>query len=464
MDKNVLMLSAISGNDEAFHKAYDTLKRYGNSIASESFSDPVLREQVVSQAMDKFSDKLHSITSNKPWNYAKAIISNSIIDIARQRGRSFHLEGSFIDLKEMAQIDERFAKIPEEEKDNCDDFTNSGWHVFKVEEPTDGKHRKNLVETTQELMPPSLNYLETILASPWWCGLEEWSKSGTDGKPCTVENCMSFRYFNELIKQANSKRWNRYNLISALIDNITSSSEKRVILHFLWNFKQVEIANMLRVSKPYVSTVIKEIGHKWGWTDEDVAQAQILLLTKQLADWYGKTKVINHPPSQRLRDLYAQLNKARDEWDYWLEKDDMIFNKWLAEIRKNGLNNTLTTSGRAKESVEQNEDGEIISKALAAERAYYGIEELVDEEKQKQEKELHSKYGNDILPRNQFFTKVISLPQTKAHFPGISLTEEKQLNKLYLLAASCNSSWYPNIRLRELPPGRLTFYQPVSSI
>ena len=339
MDKNMLILSAISGDDEKFQQSYEVLKRYADSIATETFSDPVIREEAVAQAMDKFSDKFKYITSNKPWNYAKKIISNAIIDIARQRGRTFHLEGSFIDQEEMAWIDERFAKIPEEEKDKGDVFSDSGWHVIKLEQPTDGKTRKKLEESLnpQTPIPSSLIWFENVLASPWWCGLEEWSAKGADGKPCTDQDTLSFKYFSRLIKQANTKRWARYNLISALIDNIPSSSEKRVVLHYPWNFKQVEVANQLRVSKPYISMILKDRINDWGWGDEDIAQARILLLTKQLADWYGKTKIIHHPPNQRLRELNAELNRAGDEWNYWEEQDNIAFNNWIARIRKYGL-------------------------------------------------------------------------------------------------------------------------------
>ena len=62
-------------------------------------------------------------------------------------------------------------------------------------------------------------------------------------------------------------------------------------------------------------------------------------------------------------ELNTELYKARNEWDYWEEKDNIAFNNWIARIRKYGLHDTLTKVGRTREIVMESDDGEIVSKA-----------------------------------------------------------------------------------------------------
>lgn len=75
-------------------------------------------------------------------------------------------------------------------------------------------------------------------------------------------------------------------MASGLIDDIPGAKERQVILRLVWGYKQVEIHEMLGVSKPYVSQVINKWTQRWGWTQADIYQAQLLLFTHQVAKCY----------------------------------------------------------------------------------------------------------------------------------------------------------------------------------
>jgi DNA-directed RNA polymerase specialized sigma24 family protein len=325
MDKNVLVLSAISGDQESFQRVYEKLKMYAFSIASELFSDSVLREDAINQAMDEVVDKIRNqrgLFENKPWSYVKRSVSNSLIDLARLREAaklkeenedpSTHYEKP-LDPKELAWIDEGFAKIAK-----CGD-NNSGFRIFNISEVSRGKDP----EERRSKNHPWIDTLEEVLTYQWWWGIEQWEDNETKFKSSheslTVGD-LAFRF-----KCCSEKMWDKWNLINGLLDNIGSHQEKRIMLQHLSGFKQTEIAQKQNVSEPYISKVLSKYRKDWGWSDDDTKQARLILLSKHLADWYAAPKKYV-PPSSRpnplydpnnpeLDRLYRKLNKAHDDYE-----------------------------------------------------------------------------------------------------------------------------------------------------
>lgn len=108
----------------------------------------------------------------------------------------------------------------------------------------------------------------------------------------------------------NEQKWDLFNLVMALLDSISSDSEKRVIQHLLWGYKPVELAKKLNVSKPYVSRVTNKWLDEWKWNDEDIYKARILLLTNYISmQYYQQTLTIpkynGKHPYNYLQDTLA---------------------------------------------------------------------------------------------------------------------------------------------------------------
>ena len=98
------------------------------------------------------------------------------------------------------------------------------------------------------------------------------------------------------------------------MDNISSSSEKRVVQYFLWGFKAVQITQEFNNSAPYVSKILHGKWLKeWGWDEPDIYQARLILLTHYLADRYGDTKNVIKSSTLRLRELESQESKLFDQ-------------------------------------------------------------------------------------------------------------------------------------------------------
>jgi DNA-directed RNA polymerase specialized sigma24 family protein len=323
MDKNVLVLSAVSGDQDSFKKVYERLQMYAYSIGSELFSDSVIREDAINQAMDEVLDKIRNQRAsfeNKPWSYVKRSISNSLIDLARLReaaklkeeneGPSKHFEKP-LDPKELAWIDEGFAKIAKS-GDN-----NSGFRIFNISEVPRGKDP----EERKSKNHPWIDTLEEVLTYQGWWGIEQWEdneeKFKSSNESLMVDD-LAFRF-----KCCSEKMWDKWNLINGLLDNIASHKEKRIMLQHLSGFKQIEIAQKQNVSEPYVSIILSRCRKDWGWNDDDVKQARLMLLSKHLADWYAVPKKYVPPPPDPLYDLvnpeldrlYRKLNKVHDDYE-----------------------------------------------------------------------------------------------------------------------------------------------------
>ncbi len=284
--RDLEMLEAKAGNHGKYNRVSKRLQQYANSIALALFdkADSVIREEIVQKAMIKVSDWLSTdgvLHADHPWAYAKRIIHNTLFDYARaKKGKTESV--SFTDtlfagvtvMQEMAWIDEGFAKIVEEGDENYD-HAATGWRLFKISDDlSDSKRPEKSSEHPQ--IHPWLQKLEEIIRDSWW------------EVPDTNSEGLSLKEVKNVFTERTSKLWSKYNLISALIDNITSQSEKKVILHYLWGFKAVEIAKKLKVSKSYISKVQTKWFGYWGWNDDDIAQARMIFLTKNLADWYKK--------------------------------------------------------------------------------------------------------------------------------------------------------------------------------
>jgi DNA-directed RNA polymerase specialized sigma24 family protein len=372
MDKNVLVLSAISGDQESFQRVYERLKMYAYSIASELYSDSVLREDAVNQAMDGVVDKIRNqrgLFENKPWSYVKRSVSNSLIDLARLREASKSKEENEessksyekpLDPKELTWIDEGFARITE----NGDN--NSGFRIFKISEVPQNKDQAEKKSKSY----PWIDTLEEVLTYQWWWGIEQWeeneSKNLSTKQSLAVED-LAFRF-----KYCSAKMWAKWNLINGLIDNIASHKEKHIMLQHLSGFKQIEIAKKQNVSEPYVSKVLSKYHKDWGWNDDDMSQAKLMLVSKHLADWYAAPKKYVPPQSPlydrynpKLDELHRKLNKAQDDYekeftkinpgweirqyDYEEDFEEKIGYKiqddWIRKVRRYGFRPALKMLG-----------------------------------------------------------------------------------------------------------------------
>ena len=368
MDKNVLVLSAMSGDQESFGKVYEKLKMYAYSVASELFSDPVIREDAVNQAMDEVADKIRNqraLFENKSWFYVKRCVSNSLIDLARLRDASRSKQETEdsskcyekpIDTKELAWIDEGFATITN------DGDNDSGFRIFKISEVPQDKALREKESKSHTW----IDILEEVLTYRWW-GIEHWQDNKSNLEPggeSLTNDEISF-----IFKYCSEKMWAKWNLINGLLDNITSNKEKHIMLQYLSGFKQSEIAEKHKVSEPYISKILAKYRKDWGWDDNDLQQAKLMLLSKHLSDWYAAPKKILVPSedeSQIIKsELINQLNRARTDyanefrklnpgWEIQYKESEEISEEtirnineadWNIHVRKVGLHTALKMAG-----------------------------------------------------------------------------------------------------------------------
>lgn len=172
MHSDELLVSA-SRNWNQLDEALRRLRQYANYYVSRLFSDPIIAEDGVDQAIDKVTDWIGSGSSSQvehPWQYAKQIIRNSLIDSfrsAKEQGMTFtqklprtEAEGNRqrhagpTARAQMRWFDESFARIEDEERDRevyddvlrslklgkgypngilkTDQRSEKGWRVFQI--------------------------------------------------------------------------------------------------------------------------------------------------------------------------------------------------------------------------------------------------------------------------------------------------------------------------------------------
>ena len=121
-------------------------------------------------------------------------------------------------------------------------------------------------------------------------------------------------------KEYRDRLWAKYNLIMGLVNDIPSQSEKRVILHYLWGFKPVEISRELDVTKPYISRILSGKWLKmWGWKTQMFTRQRLILLTHYLADWYKDIQVRfkeKESKIEALREKIRPMGNRLDELEY----------------------------------------------------------------------------------------------------------------------------------------------------
>ncbi len=498
MDKNILVLSAVSGDQESFQRVYEKLKMYAYSIASELFSDSVIREDAVNRAMDEVVDKIRNqriMFENKPWSYVKRSVSNSLIDLARLREASKLKEENDdsskryekpLDSKELACIDEGFASIVKNGENN------SGFRIFKISEVPHDKHPTKKKSESH----PWIDTLEEVLTYEWWWEIDQWedgkAKINPSNESLTFDD-IAFRF-----QYCSEKMWAKWNLTNGLLDNIISHKEKRIMLQHLSGFKQKEIAEKHNVSEPYVSKVLSKYRKDWGWNDDDdMSQAKLMLLSKHLADWYAAPKKYVPPPpnplydlnNPKLDELYRKLNKVQDDYEAECTKvnpgweirpdddydyvwrtteepeDDNIQADWIAKVRKYGLRQALAMFGGKNpvhtyyESIESERPQIKTSPEIEAFEAeidklrdeiYYVIHPGKENGWKTRESAIEEivKFEQE---KNDFYKIVTTSPKMKAYFHDLDLSGIVQLNRLFHIAEAFFRSWYPNVRLNATP-------------
>lgn len=422
--RDIELLAAASGNQAKFTQIGDALKRYASSIALSLFSDPVIRDDAIEHARVKVTEWLGTemvMHVDHPWQYARKIVANSLFDSAKTR----KLEGNTLDTKlrdgatvqqEMAWIDEGFAKL-DDEGDGQDKEPGSGWRVFQIID-------ESYITVDPERWRPHkwVMGLEQLSKFQWWWGYGQWLEK-FEGE--YKVKCQSFRNASmearKKVKEYNGKLWNKYDLITALVDSISGLSEKRVVQYFLWGFKPVDIARELNVSKPYISKVLSQKWLKlWGWDEPAIYQARLILFTHYLANQYEHTLSIID--KRRMRNVPLQVigllgedNKLRAEWrslDPTLRKFNYDMEKAPKELR---------------------------DKDQAIEKKINDLEDQIRSEYQ--ELATHPSLTNDGL-----YKKIVSSPQTKVYFHDLDKFEAESLVNI---CARYWGHWYPNKTIFE---------------
>lgn len=292
------MLSVLaSGDGIKFKDIVKGLTEEANSIAN-SLNVPL---DAVEKAIDKAVDWLggtEPFRLDHPMSYVKRLIHNAIIDYSRTHKEEVVSEEEI--KGELAWIDESMGYFGEDEKA---DEPVAAWHGFKVRSFSKGER------TT--LAYPEHGWLRALQSSRY----SDW-------------------FFADMSKTACNERWARYKLIVALIENIPSLSEQKIVKHFLYGHRVTDIAKELDVSKAYVSKVVTKWLKSWGWDRLQVQRDRIILLTHYLATTYSRVKArIDLAVSRRyakereLADkLYRNVIKATETKAYFsdLQESDNL--------------------------------------------------------------------------------------------------------------------------------------------
>ena len=248
--RDVELLAALTNRDSAkFQRIISKLRGEAGCVASE-LADEQNVEDVVSEAIDKAIDWLKSdavFQVSSPYRYARKIVRNKVIDYCRTSRVKSIADDDIA--KDLAWLDESMGYFGEDEKSG---ESITAWHGFRLKSISRGK-------TTVPTYPEH-RWLRALQPSRY----TDW-------------------FFVDTSRNARDKRWTHYKLIMALIENIPSLSEQRIIKHFLFGYRVTDIARQLSIDKSYASRVITKWLGSWGWDKAEVERNRIVLLTRYLA-------------------------------------------------------------------------------------------------------------------------------------------------------------------------------------
>lgn len=455
--RNIELLGALTGNDSSrFNRVIARLEREARQIASEVLGRGDI-EEAVSKAREKVIDWMRSdapFKVNHPMAYATTLVRNAVIDYSRTTKERAIPEDQI--KEDLAWIDGGMGYFGEDEESNGQAGTG-GWHGVKVSPGILGQDMLKL---------PTIHYPEhgwLRALGGWnlgkcvgWLLPYSWSAEGYlfnkfRGTGVRVKPGMVSR----LLKSEEDKRWAQYKLVTALIDNIPGLGEQKIMQHYLWGHRTVDIAKELDVSKAYISKVINKWLRFWGWEKVYRDRARIVLLTKFLADLYRRTEqhdrehlkikhdiirkeVAMQMEKHRLRQVTAIPESA--ELDKLLRKAHTN-EESLSLEEEERLTELYNKANRTLENVAQQEENKITIRMIF--NPSYQCQ-LEDRERQQHRERLENiqhqgERQQKLWEKSGLFRRVISSPQTRAYFSDLRESDNLALLEV---CSTCYDYWY----------------------
>jgi uncharacterized protein YdaT len=312
--RDIELLGVLSSNDSSqFNRIIARLKCEAKQIANEI--DGLNVEEAVSIALDKAIDWLKSDTPsevNHPVSYAIKLVHNAVIDYGKTNIEKAMPEDQI--KRDLAWIDETMGYFGEDENDEVDDKrAGTGvWHGIKVRRHVLGQDILKL----PVIYSPEHGWLRAL-------------------RPENLYRCADW-FFAGGRETDRSKRWGKYKLIMALIDNIPSLSEQETVKCYLWGYRITDIAREFDVSKAYISKVITKWMESWGWDKEQRDRARIILLIKflaysflQVAEELYRNKQSRYLPLRHLttREAVEWICRDRNWAGCFNEAADILYQK-----------------------------------------------------------------------------------------------------------------------------------------
>lgn len=278
-EKDRHLLGALANRDSGqFQRIIEELKKEARQVAFGLFDrDNIKIDEAVSQAIDKVSDWMSTdaiFGVSYPFAYAKKMVRMEVIDYSRTHKHEKAMPNHEI-RKELAEIDEAFGYWGESEEDVAEG--TGTWHGVKVHGR--GKYVK------LDVFYPEHPWLRAF--SFHWVG---W-------------------FFVGHSKDDRNRRWAKYKLIKALIENIPSLVQHEIIEYLLRGYRQTDIERKLDVDKSYISRVVNKWLGVWGWDKLQLGRSRVILLTNYLATICRRMKLTE----EELKDLRIQAEEKFPE-------------------------------------------------------------------------------------------------------------------------------------------------------
>jgi len=385
------LLALESGDSEKYHQQWDKLTQYADSFALSYFSSPVLREDVVQQAMDEVEDWVGTaghLRVDLPWEYARVIIRHSISRSSGNReleGLKFAVQPTVLeDIKWTDEgISKLFIKTPDGE---AEDEQGSGYRFYQskvVGKPHKG--RDSYINIPRHKFHEWIKALHEITVCHWRWNGRDWVRKSINKEYEIIQGVIIGGWFDPYAWAYAPIFWSIYNVTTGHIQDIRNPSEKRIMKALFSGFKQVKLAKDLGVSEAYISRVKNNYLKEWGWNDLDIDKAQIILYTHSLAAFYRDF----------IKDLKTgkYLNKEQEESILFSypDKDARNFRPYLR----------------------------------------------------------HREYYVQPQHREELYNRVVNSDTTRAYFSDLEKTQEC-ICELMSFCNKCFSAWYPRKRIRHL--------------